>query len=134
MADLRLTEGEMMYTVIRVTADGAKVGELDIVGESMNEVRPGVYKGIRNAGDGFSCEVCEDQDWDQHVQAISRFVGEFSMPLRRLVEVGAAVTFDVAVEPEDREVGGPVLVLRGDVTLLEMLARGGMALEVSIYG
>jgi len=123
-----------MYTVVRVTADGAKVGELDVVGKSMNELRPGVYQGIRRAGDGFSCEVCEDEDWDRHVQAIFRFVGEFSMPLHRLVEVGASVTFDVAVEPEDREGRGPVLVLRGDVSLLEVLARGGMALEVSIYG
>lgn len=123
-----------MYTVVRVTAGGSKVEELDTVGKSMNELRPGVYQGIRKAGDGFSCVVCEDEDWDRHVRAISRFAGEFSVPLRRLVEVGASVTFDVAVEPEDREGRGPVLVLRGDVTLLEMLARTGIALEVSIYG
>ena len=123
-----------MYTVVRVTVDAAKVGELDIVGKSMNELRQGVYTGIRKAGDGFSCEVCTDEGWDRHKEAISRFAHDFAVPLRRLVGIGASVIFDVAVEPEDRKGRGRVLVLRGDVPFLYMLACDGIGLEVSIYG
>jgi selenophosphate synthase len=123
-----------MYTVVRVAARGAPLDELAVVGSSMNELRPGVFRGIREAGDGFSCDVCDDDGWERHAAAISHFAHELAAPLRRLIGLGAVVTFDVAVEPEDREGRGPVLVLRGEASLLALLGREGFGLEVSVYG
>lgn len=123
-----------MYTVVRVTTDPSKLGELERVGRSFNGIRPAVYEGIRRAGDGFACEVSGDECWEQHVISILSFVREFSEPLRRAVELGASVTFDVAIAPQDRkDLGKIVLALRFDAALLAALAEPGIALEVSLY-
>lgn len=120
-----------MYTVVRVTGDAENLEKLAAVGESMNEVRPGIYEGIRRAGDGFACVVCDAGRWPQHDAAILKFVADFSAAFAQAAVAGGSITFDVAVEPEDRI--GPILVVRGEASLLAALAERGIALEISIY-
>ena len=42
-----------MYTVLRFTREPADVELFDAIGQMLNQVRPGIYTGIRRAGDGF---------------------------------------------------------------------------------
>lgn len=122
-----------MYTVIRFIANPARLGALTEIGRAMNTIRPGIYAGLRKAGDGFYCEIFGGQKWGEHQQEILRFLTEFGESIKAAIRGGASVTVDVAVEPEDRESGGTVVVLRCEQGVLAALASCGAELEVSIY-
>jgi hypothetical protein len=122
-----------MYTVIRFTADPSKIDEITSVGVAMNTVRAGIFAGLRKAGDGFACEVCADTNWEVHQQEILRFVTEFGEFIERALQLGASVTVDTAVEPEDRESAGAVLVLACKPDFLAALASKGLRMEISLY-
>lgn len=122
-----------MYTVVRFTIDHLKMNEIADIGVSMNALRQGIFTGIRKAGDGFSCEVCTDTSWEVHVREILRFTSEFSEFIEKALRLGASVTIDAAVEPEDRESTGTVLVLACAPAFLEAIASRGLRMELSIY-
>lgn len=133
MDSIRDAQGEMMYTVIRFIGSPACMDTLIEIGMAMNAVRAGIYPGLRKAGDGFCCEICRDTEWGEHQQEILRFIAEFGEFIKNAIQGGSSVTVDVAVEPEDRESGAAILVLRCERDLLAALAFCGAALEVSIY-
>jgi hypothetical protein len=122
-----------MYTVMRFTAGPGMDEEIAAIGASMNSVRAGVFSGLRKRGDGFSCDVSAEKGWDDHVRDIHRFVNEFSDILKRAILAGAAVTLDVAIEPEDKESSGAVLVLACTQELLALLLSTGLRMEISVY-
>lgn len=122
-----------MYTVIRFTVKAECLGAIIDVGIAMNALRPGSYTGLRKSGDGFCCEICGSPDWGEHQREILRFMTELAAPIKSAVQQGASVTVDVAVEPEDRESGGAVLVLRCEQAVLAALAACRTELELSIY-
>lgn len=122
-----------MYTVIRFTGSPECMETLIQIGTAMNAVRAGIYAGLRKAGDGFSCEVWEGPEWLEHQHEILKFATEFGESIKAAIRGGAAVTVDVAVEPEDRESGGAVLILRCERDTMASLASCGVAFEVSIY-
>lgn len=122
-----------MYTVIRFLATPERLETLMQVGLAMNAVREGIYTGLRKAGDGFCCEIWEGSKWHEHQREICSFLTEFGESIKTAIRDGATVTVDVAVEPEDRESGGAVLVLRSERGLLASLALCGAEFEVSIY-
>ena len=122
-----------MYTVIRFTANPDCLGRLIDVGLAMNAIRKGIYAGLRKAGDGFCCEICVGREWGEHQREILQFVTEFGHSINTATQGGAVVTIDVAVEPEDRESTGSILVLRCEREVLAALSSCGAELEVSIY-
>lgn len=122
-----------MYTVIRFLATQERLQALTQVGQAMNAVREGIYTGLRKAGDGFCCDIWEGPEWHEHQREILRFLTEFGESIHAAIRGGATVTVDVAVEPEDRESDGAVLVLRSERDLLASLVSCGAELEVSIY-
>lgn len=122
-----------MYTVIRFIANPDCLGRLIDVGMEMNAVRPEIYAGLRKAGDGFCCEICVGQEWSEHQREILRFMADFGNLISTATQGGAVVTIDVAVEPEDREATGAILVLRCKRDVLAALSSCGAELEVSIY-
>lgn len=122
-----------MYTVIRVTADGARLEEFWAIGESMNEVRAHMFQGLRRAGDGFSCDICDDAHWSTHRTEILKFMDEFSISLQMAQTLGVSVTIDVAIEPEDIHESAPVEAIRCDSAFLRVLADRGVDLEFSMY-
>lgn len=122
-----------MYTVIRFTANPESLGALIEVGMAMNALRPGIYTGLRKAGDGFCCEICGSREWVEHQREILRFLTELRAPINHAVQSGASVTVDVAVEPEDRESSGAILVLRCEQAVLAALAACSTEIELSIY-
>ena len=123
----------MMYTVIRFLATPERLETLTQVGLAMNAVREGIYTGLRKAGDGFCCEILEGSQWHEHQGEILRFLTEFGESIKAAIRGGATVTVDVAVEPEDRQSSGAVLVLRSERDLLASLTSCGAEFEVSIY-
>jgi hypothetical protein len=133
VAGIRKAEGEVMYTVIRFTIDSLKRDEIASIGVSMNTLRAGIFTGLRKAGDGFACEVCADASWEVHVREILQFAIEFGEFIERALRLGASITVDTAVEPEDRESAGGVLVLACTPTFLTTMASSGLRMELSVY-
>ncbi len=121
-----------MYSIIRFTASPEMSKNIVAIGEAMNAVRPGVFTGPRRAADGFACSLATSSQWLEHREAITLFLREFAEPIRDSVQAGAAVTIDVAIEPEDRS-EGTTLVVRFDQVLMKLLASMDIALEVSYY-
>jgi len=120
-----------MYTVARFLIGQEQLSALQAVGEKMNAVRPGIFQGLRSRGDGIAIDVADGSRWDDQSAAIISFVRELKEQIRTARRLGASVTIDVAVEPEDA--GRIPLVLRQEPELMQELASEGIALEVSIY-
>lgn len=133
MVGVGKASGEVMYTVVRFAFNYLKKNEAAEIGMSMNALRPGIFTGIRKAGDGFSCEICADASWEVHVREILRFVAEFDEFIQMALRLGASVTVDTAIEPEDRASAGPVLVLACAPAFLEVMASKGLTIELSLY-
>ena len=121
-----------MYTVIRFTGGFEAREEVARIGLSMNSVRAGVFSGLRRRGDGFSCDLSSDKSWDAHV-GVHRFFAEFDYFIKEALQIGAVVTVDVAIEPEDREASGSIFVSGCGPDLLATLASAGLRMEVSVY-
>lgn len=122
-----------MYTTLRITTNAARQDALRQLGEQMNLKRAGVFSGLRRAGDGFSCEVSSSPSWDAHVQALHGFLRDFAETIAQARQLGAAVTVDVAIEPEDRSANGAPLVLSVAPSLLAEMAALGLRWELSVY-
>ena len=122
-----------MYTIVRFTSEPSLIGEIEELGRSMNLLRPGVFTGIRKRGDGFACDISDDPAWGVHMREIQRFITEFNEAIGQALRVGASVTMDVAVEREDREGGGLILVLDWSSEELAAFASAGLRLEISMY-
>lgn len=122
-----------MYTVIRFVASPECMGKLVEIGMAMNAVQAGIHTGLRKAGDGFCFEICESPQWSEHQREILGILTKFGEFVKNAVQDGVSVTVDIAVEPEDRESGGAILVLRCERDLLAALASCGAELEVSMY-
>ena len=133
MARVRETNGEIMYTVIRFVAETIYLPMLMKIGTAMNAIRPGVYTGLRKAGDGFSCEICTGIGWAKHHREILSFIADFSELINQSIRDGASVTVDIAVEPEDQKSHRGVYAIHHDHKLLVALASCGAELEISIY-
>jgi len=122
-----------MYTTLRITTDAAHQDALLRLGEQMNRKRAGVFSGLRRAGDGFSCEVSSSPSWEAHVQAMHAFLRDFAETIAQARQLGAAVTVDVAIEPEDRSANGAPLVLSAAPSLLAEMSALALRWELSVY-
>jgi hypothetical protein len=122
-----------MYTVIRMTGGAELRASLLAAGEEMNFLRPGIFTGVRGAGDGFACDVAQDQSWEEHRLLIAQFLEEFSHPISMAIDCGAVVSVDVAIEPEDREGLGQPLSVYLDQALIGAASRHRVNLCFSIY-
>ncbi len=122
-----------MYTTLRITTDAAHQDALLRLGEQMNRKRAGVFSGLRRAGDGFSCEISGSPSWEAHVQALHAFLRDFAETIAQARQLGAAVTVDVAIEPEDRSASSAPLVLAVAPSLLVEMSALGLRLELSVY-
>lgn len=118
-----------MFTVVRFLGDSSLLPALADLGSDMNRVRPGVFNGLRKAGDGFSCDISSSDSWKDHAAEAITFIQQFRHIVSRAISLGAGVSFDVAVEPEDRGFRSVVL----DNVLLSVLAEAKVTLEVSVY-
>jgi hypothetical protein len=96
------------------------------VGAQVNAVRPNTFRGIRKAGDGFSCDVSISGLWSDHANAVMEFLSDFRDPIQRAIATGMEVAFDVALEPEDQRI--TVVLLEQE--LLSALVTFGVVLEV----
>jgi len=121
-----------MYTVVRFTLDRARAQQLVPLGEKMNEADPGVFDGLRAKQDGFACEVERSDLWGDHYRAIRAFISLHRDRVRDAIALGADVTFDVAIDQEDRA-ARMALVLRCPPDLLADLSSCGASFELSIY-
>jgi hypothetical protein len=126
----RETQGEVtMFTVVRFSSEFSLLPTLMELGSEMNGVRPGVFSGVRKAGDGFACDISSSDSWQDHAREVIRFVEEFRDIISRALSAGARVNFDVAVEPEDRGLRSVFL----DHSLLNTLVGAQVTFEVSFY-
>jgi hypothetical protein len=123
----------MMHTVARFLAEPALLGKVVDTGEAMNALRPGMFSGLRQRGDGFACDICQDGSWSHHEQAIREFVTEFAALLRTAVDSGIAVAIDIAIEQGDREAATAFVGLGFDPSLLSAIASLGLRLEITSY-
>ncbi len=122
-----------MYSVARFAVEPHLLEQIAALGESMNGVRPGVYGGLRPLGDGFSCNVSSEGEWEAHVRDMARFVAEFREHIGRARGLGASVSVDLAIEPDDRESARAVFGVAFPGEFLMALANAGMSLEVTVY-
>jgi hypothetical protein len=120
-----------MYSVIRFLSSPEHHPELIRVGQSLNLGEQEVFRGIRRAGDGFSCDLSSTPTWPEHRSAIMAFVTLHSRQIAATLELGGQVVVDVAIEPEDCD--RPVASLRLDANLMNLLAEHGVEFELSIY-
>lgn len=122
-----------MFTIIRFTGSKTILSDLYSLGNNMNEKRKGLFTGPRKAGDGFSCQISENNGWSTHYQEILNFLEDFQAEIIEAKKIAAAVTIDVAVEPEDRISNGAQSVIRIDPYMLSILTELKIAVEVSCY-
>ncbi len=122
-----------MYSVIRFTTEAARVQDLLAIGEEMNQVEEGVFTGPRRAGDGFSCDIETSDLWAHHLEGVLDFLDVHASSVRRATALGAKVTFDVAIDPEDQAAQKHALILPADAELLAKLGNLGVNIELTIY-
>ena len=100
---------------LRFTHGTADTEMLVDLGGRLNHAVSGAYDGLGRRGDTFAASVCESDLWFDHVVAIKAFSASASAVIVEARSLGCDVTFDVAVEPEDR---------KGRNILSEMLEKG----------
>lgn len=122
-----------MFSVVRFTIDAALVGELLALGDAMNAIEPGVYEGLRRAGDGFAVAIETSDRWAEHADELFDFVELHAASIRDAIARGARVTFDVAVDPEDQAAVEYAVVLGMPPAFVRELASAGIGVEVTIY-
>jgi hypothetical protein len=122
-----------MYTVVRFTTDHDHLVSVTDIGQRLNAVRPGSFRGIRKAGDGFSFDLCDRDQWVHHHEAIISFVTVVGEIIREAVSLHIAVTADVAIEPEVFMDGKKLATLRLDEDLLRKLFESKLAIAVRRY-
>ena len=122
-----------MYTVVRFTGERLLLPVIVKLGTALNTIRPGTYSGLRKTGDGFACEICADEQWDRHRDEILRFTSDLRDEITAAIQNGIVVTVDIALEPEDHETQGKILVLRCSNEFLAALTSSGVQFEVSLY-
>jgi hypothetical protein len=120
-----------MYSIIRFTMEREKLCELEQLGMKMNEVRPGTFEGLRRRGDGFAVELLPDATWSEQRSSVLEFLVTLRNELSMAIALGARVTLDVAIEPEDYAHPGSSLLF--DLHLVRELATLGVELEVTVY-
>ena len=93
-----------MYIVLRFYSPSEGRQGLDsliLLGESLNQIRPGTFSGLDGRWNGFSCDVCSLDSWNAHLQTIEEVLRAFTSVFKEASNRGIEVEFDVAVEPED---------------------------------
>lgn len=121
-----------MYTVARFSCQREDIKLAIEIGEMMNLIESGIYRGIRRKADGFACDVSESLEWSSQKDAMTSFMRRFERPIGQAIQKGISVSFDVAVGAEDR-VERILTSLWIDVEFMTSLVKNGVDLEVSIY-
>ena len=123
-----------MYTVFRATKKVFSFPLVEKIGAEMNELKSGIYKGLRKAGDGFACEITESTLWDEHVQDIIDFLFLFKNQIMELEQNDYNMAVDVAIESMDFCDSGVGLFLFHNKDFLKALELSKVNYEISIYG
>jgi hypothetical protein len=124
-----------MHTVARFWGPSATAEELLDIGQSLNAVRWGIFRGLGKQANGFTCDVCMDSSRSAreiHAREMVSFISEFGECIRRARASGMSVKFDVAIEPEDRG-SAAVYSFTFQPDVLLAISSAGVALEISIY-
>ena len=121
-----------MYSIIKFLVPLEKSTAIVKIGESMNRIRAGIFTGLRAKGDGVAFDLVDGGTWDDHVAKMKEFLTEFRAEIDAACAIGADITIDVAVWPEDLE-RVPFVVVRQEPDLMRFLADHGVAIEVSVY-
>lgn len=120
-----------MYTVLRITPAGTSDQPLLDAITALNLLAPASLIEPRRRGDGFARSVSQSPEWESHAREVEEYLRIVGDELRKLTAVGVAVTFDVAVDPDDLR--PLVTTFRFPPRLIELLEQSGAALEVSFY-
>lgn len=122
-----------MYTVIRFSLLGENKNAVRSLIDSLQNFfqmqNPQTDRGNSNR---VSLSVCVDPDWNKHEDAISQFIDTARGAIESAQERGATVTFDVAIEPEDRS-GLSFYSVPISVALLRKLASGECGITMTVY-
>lgn len=122
-----------MYSVLRVTGQPDIHPELAALVSSINAARPQMAND-RRRGDGFTVHISSSEVWNEHLRSLTSFVSSFVDQIAKANLLGASVTFDVAIEPEDRDVGHRLHhAVRFGPELLTLLSTVGVGIEVTSY-
>jgi hypothetical protein len=121
-----------VYTVLRLTTPSGSTPELAQLIEKVNTASSPTRVEPRHKGDGHVAVLCDQQSWREHSAAALAFFAEHHDALRSARGSGAALTVDVAVEPEDRP-NAPWSELMLSEDLLAELAGVGATFVVTIY-
>jgi hypothetical protein len=121
-----------MLTIIRVTAQRKEdLPALALIGAEMNQIRPGVFTGLRRRGDGFACEIATSADRLDHERSALDFVTQSSPQLEQARNLGAAVTVDMALDSVDFK--KPIEGVHFGAEVLRALGERKISLEVTVY-
>ena len=122
-----------MYTVVRFIIDPARAEQLVEVGNRMNVIDPDVFGGLRARGDGFAADIESSDTWRDHLSEIDGFCEMHGASIRSAVELGATVTFDVAIYPEDLAAQTTFLALTLPPRLLRKVSDVGAGIDLTTY-
>jgi len=122
-----------MYSVFRVTHENISLPLIDKIGNEMNLLKEGVYKGIRKAKDGFACEISEASLWKEHIQEIIAFLHLFRNQITELEKNNYEIVVDVAIELTDFSNDGIGLFLFHDIDFIKVLEQSKVNYEISLY-
>ena len=122
-----------MYSVLRATGTPDIQSELGAFVTAINAVRPQLADGRRRE-DGFTVEISSSESWEEHVRSLSSFVEAFADHVDQVRQIGAMITCDVAVQPEDRNgTDHPDHSVYFETDLLALLSTVGIRIEVTSY-
>jgi 3-dehydroquinate synthetase len=124
-----------MYTVFRVRDPLNRIELVEQVGRELNEIVPGSFTGLdrgKSVGTRFSCSILQSDDWEQHQDAMFRFMETCSGVLERSRGIGFAVSMDMAV---DVEVSNRLRIMSFQIgmRLAEAIVRFQVPFTVSVY-
>jgi len=121
-----------MYTVLRFVGGGK--GALDELGGSLNNIRPGIFKGLDKVGDRFSVSISANDDWSKHQNDVLDFLKQIQPVLVKMDRQAVALECDIAVEPEDHaDFRGAFRTLSFMPDLIKAMVQECIALAVTIY-
>lgn len=121
-----------MLSILRFTIDEERVDDLLTIGNTIEAAEPNTVE-PRKLRDGFTCTIEDSDFWAHHLKELTAFVTKHATPIRDAIALGARVTFDVAIDPEDQRAQKHALLLLARAPFLALLGGVGIDLELSIY-
>jgi hypothetical protein len=122
-----------MYSVFKALKYNYDIEFLNKIGKKMNEIKDGIYTGIRKANDGIAIEVSKSHLWQEQQNETILFINLFQKQILQLKKMKYDIFIDMAIDYDDICKQQYGLFVHYSEDLLKTLTKNGIEYEISIY-